>query len=54
MSLWPPGRPGPGSEARLRLLCALDLNPAAGLLRERSGADFRERWNAYNRLAPLG
>ena len=47
-------RTGSVCEARLRLLCALDLNPAAALLAGAAGPGFRSRWNAYNRLAPLG
>lgn len=46
--------PGPDSDARLRLLCSLDLNPAAALLRACDATGFRHRWNAYNRMAPLG
>lgn len=42
-------------EARLRLLCALDLNPVQALLAPAAaGLPFADCWNAYNRMAPLG
>lgn len=46
-------------EARLALLCALDLNPVQALLAPsaavgRGPSAFVDRWNAYNRMAPLG